>query len=152
MGRILALDVGTRRTGIAVTDPDGRIAQPFYTIPTDRLLTWLQEFCTREPVETIVLGKPLDALTGVPTPLWEHVQKLGQWIERTLKIPVVYWDERFSSRWAKAQMRYYGHDGGQRKGHAKKRLGRPTRDPYSLKDQLAAWNLLETYLQWKRSG
>ncbi len=151
MGRILALDIGTRRTGIAMTDPEGRIAQPFNTIATERLLAWLQEFCTREPVETIVLGKPLDALTGKPTPLWNQVQKVGQWIERTLKIPVVYWDERFSSRWAKAQMHYYGY-GGRRGGGGGRHSARTTQEAYSLKDQLAAWNLLETYLQWKRTG
>ena len=58
MGRILAIDYGTRRTGIAVSDPLRLIAGGLETVPTKELETWLAKYFAREDVSTIVVGKP----------------------------------------------------------------------------------------------
>ena len=59
MGRIMAIDYGTRRTGIAVSDPLRIIAGGLVTVETKELERWLADYFAREDVSTIVLGKPL---------------------------------------------------------------------------------------------
>ena len=61
MGRILAIDFGLKRTGIAVTDPLKIIASALVTVPTREVLDFLQNYCAGEDVEHFVLGLPLHA-------------------------------------------------------------------------------------------
>lgn len=58
MGRILAIDYGRKRTGLAVTDENRLIAGPLDTVPTYTLLNYLKEYCSREAVECFVVGEP----------------------------------------------------------------------------------------------
>ena len=77
MGRIIAIDLGTKRTGLAVTDPLKLLANPLETIPTHTLFTFLTEYFSKESVETIVLGYPqsLDGSATQMTPQVLHLQK-----------------------------------------------------------------------------
>ena len=59
MARLLAIDYGTKRTGIAVSDPLGIIAQPLETVDTKSLERFVLEYCQREDVQTIVVGHAL---------------------------------------------------------------------------------------------
>jgi putative holliday junction resolvase len=58
MGRVLAIDYGKKRTGIAVTDALRIIATPLETVPTEKLLEFLKTYCSREPVDEFVIGLP----------------------------------------------------------------------------------------------
>ena len=58
MGRIMAVDYGMKRTGLAVTDPLRIIASPFETVPTDELLNFIKSYCQREQVDEFVIGLP----------------------------------------------------------------------------------------------
>lgn len=58
MGRIIAIDFGRKRTGIAVTDPMKIIASPLTTVNTKELFGFLKQYCEKEPVETLVVGMP----------------------------------------------------------------------------------------------
>ena len=69
MGRILAIDYGTKRTGIAVSDPLRLIAGGLETVPTKELEHWLADYFAREEVSTIVLGKPM-RMDGTPSDTW----------------------------------------------------------------------------------
>lgn len=100
MGRILAIDFGLKRTGLAVTDPLKIIASPLETVPTGRLLEWLQKYLQQEEVETIVLGMPVN-LDGSDTHTTAPVKKLMERIkEKFREIHIEYEDERFTSKMA----------------------------------------------------
>ena len=58
MGRILAIDYGIKRTGIAVTDPERIIATGLTTVNTPLLMQFLQDYCKKEPVDLFVVGEP----------------------------------------------------------------------------------------------
>ncbi len=100
MGRILAIDFGLKRTGLAVTDPLKIIASPLETVPTGRLLEWLKDYLQKEEVEAIVLGMPVN-LDGTDTHTTAPVKKLMQHIkEKFPGIHIVFEDERFTSKMA----------------------------------------------------
>lgn len=101
MPRILAIDYGTKRTGLAVTDPLQIIVNGLETIPTQELLDFLKNYMAKEAVEKIVVGEPMHA-DGAPAQLAEAVANLaGQLRKLFPDIPVVTHDERFSSVTAK---------------------------------------------------
>lgn len=58
MGRIIGIDYGQKRTGIAATDPMKIIASPLTTVPTKEIFKFLKDYCTKEPVERFVVGMP----------------------------------------------------------------------------------------------
>ncbi|TRX51622.1 Holliday junction resolvase RuvX [Fulvivirga sp. M361] len=100
MGRILALDYGIKRTGVAVTDPLQIIATPLDTVDTKTLLDFLKRYCVEEAVETIVIGMPKD-LQNRDTHATVPVKKVIQSLEHVLPaIPIVQVDERFTSKMA----------------------------------------------------
>ena len=66
MGRILSIDYGTRRTGIAVTDPAQIIANGLTTIPTAQLMDFLSQYLVREQVDKVIIGMPKE-MTGKPS-------------------------------------------------------------------------------------
>ncbi len=104
MGRLIAIDYGLKRTGLAATDPMKIIASPLETIPTDTLIDWIKQYIQKEDVEGIVLGMPTrldqsDTHTTVPVKdLHEKLQRLFPaltiWLE----------DERFTSKLAQRTM------------------------------------------------
>lgn len=133
MGRILAIDYGLKRTGIAVTDPLQLIAQGLTTVETPKLFVFLKEYCSREPVSQFVIGEPKnwDESDTHATPL---VQKC---IERLKKefpaIPIATVDERFTSKMARQAMLDMGMKKKERRIKANV-------------DQIAATILLQDYL------
>lgn len=100
MGRILAIDYGKVRTGLAVTDPLKIIATALETVNSRELLSFLKQYTLREPVETFILGLPV-SLRNEDTPTTAMVREFGQTLEQTFPdIPVRYVDERFTSKMA----------------------------------------------------
>lgn len=97
MSRILAIDYGLKRTGIAVTDPLQIIVSPLTTIPTSELFDFLKDYFSKEEVELIVIGDPKHA-DGNPTHVSEKVHKFVRFLQKELpQIPVEFEDESFSS-------------------------------------------------------
>jgi len=100
MGRILAIDYGLKRCGLATTDPLQIIASPLDTIPTTEIISYLQKYIASEHVIQIVLGYPLN-LDDAPTDATPHVLQFKTDLEKVLThIPIVLHDERFTSKQA----------------------------------------------------
>jgi putative Holliday junction resolvase len=104
MGRIIAIDLGTKRTGIAVTDSLKMVAGPLQTVETNALVEFLQSYFRKEDVETIVLGFPKH-LDGTPNEMTPRVISLK---DRLTKLfpdkKLVLIDERFTSKMAMQSM------------------------------------------------
>lgn len=99
-GRVMGLDVGTRRVGVALSDLLGVTAQPHATLdaePLNDLIATLTEIAERENVTQIVVGLPkrLDGSLGESA---NAAKDLGARLKEALQLPVRYWDERFSSQ------------------------------------------------------
>ena len=133
MARILAIDYGMKRTGIAVTDPLQIIATGLTTIESPQLITFLQTYMAKEAVEKIIIGDPrnLDDSDTHATPL---VLKIIEKIKKTFPaIPVETVDERYTSKMAKQAMLDMGMKKKQRRDKA-------------VVDQIAATIILQEYL------
>ena len=133
-GRILAIDYGTRRTGIAVSDPLRLIAGGLETVPTKELERWLADYFARERVTTIVLGKP-SRMDGTPSDTWRFIEPLAArlrhaWPDKE----VVFYDERFTSVIAHRTMLDSG-------------IGRMARRDKALVDKISATIILQGYME-----
>ena len=137
MARILSIDYGRKRTGIAVTDPLQIIAGGLATVSTSELFDWLQQYVSREEVERIVIGEPRQP-NGQPS---ENLQRVQQFVNRWRKahpeLPIDYYDERFTSVLAHQAML----DGG---------LKKKDRQNKALVDEISATIILEDYLRSRR--
>ena len=136
MARILALDYGTKRTGIAVTDPLQIIASPLTGVRSHDLIDFLTDYFAQEEVETVVLGYPLNA-DGEAT---DNTQPVEAFANRFRKVfpdyPLVMQDESFSSREAMESM----IQSGTRKKQRRNKLAI---------DQVSATIILQSYLESK---
>lgn len=104
MGRIIAIDYGLKRTGLAVTDPLKIIASPLETIPTENLFSWLKDYFGKEQVERIVVGMPTN-LDQSETHTTVPVKKLIESLKVQFpEIPISEIDERFTSKIAMQSM------------------------------------------------
>jgi len=104
MGRILAIDYGLKRTGLAVTDSLRIIATALETVPTDKLLNYLKTYFQKEPVDQLVLGMP-KRLDNTDTDMSQPVRDLHQLLlAKFPDKPVALIDERFTSTIAKQAM------------------------------------------------
>ena len=104
MGRILSIDYGLKRTGLAVTDPLKIIASPLDTVLTTDLLPWIKNYIRSEDVETIVVGKP-SKLDQTPTHTTGPVQKFVEELRAALpELNIEQEDERFTSKIAQQTM------------------------------------------------
>lgn len=104
MARILAIDYGLKRCGIAVTDPLQMIASPLTMIVTHQLNKFLSEYLQKEDVETIVIGKPVD-LRNQATEMTKEVERLGIRLQKAHQnINFQFQDERFTSKIAQQSM------------------------------------------------
>lgn len=104
MARIIALDIGGKRTGLAETDPLQIIASPRETVATHELLDKLKAILASDAYETIVVGEPL-SLDGGDSDNSERVRKWVKKLNQTFPdIPVVLQDERFSSKMAQRSL------------------------------------------------
>ena len=133
MGRILAIDYGKRRTGLAVTDMLRITANPLLTVETSQLLSWLTDYTAREQVDTIVIGYPRQ-MNGQDSETVPAIRAMEQQIRARLpQIPIVEYDERFTSVLAHQAM----IAGGMKKKDRQNKM---------QVDKLAACIILESYL------
>ncbi len=134
MGRILAIDYGKRRTGLAVTDALRITANPLLTIETKDLLAWLKDYVSREQVDRIVVGYPRQ-MNGEDSETVPAIRACEAQIRKQLpQMQVVEWDERFTSVLAHQAM----IAGGMKK---------KDRQNKAQVDRLAACIILESYLE-----
>jgi putative Holliday junction resolvase len=104
MGRIIALDYGKKRTGIAVTDPLKIIANGLVTIETEKLFDFLNDYVSKESVEKIIIGNPLN-LDGSPTDITAAVHHCIRRLKNNFPaVPIISVDERYSSKMASRAM------------------------------------------------
>ena len=97
MARILSIDYGKKRTGLAVTDPLKLIAGGLATVSTSELFNYLQDYIKKEQVEKVIIGKPLQT-NGEPSENLNRVQQfVNRWKKAVPQIPIEYYDERFTS-------------------------------------------------------
>ena len=137
MARILSIDYGKKRTGLAVTDPLQIVAGGLATVSTSELLNWLVGYTGREEVELIVVGEPRQN-NGQPSENYPRVMQFVNTLKRRLpKIPVVMYDERFTSVLAHQAM----IDGGLRK---------KARQDKALVDEISATIILQSYLESRK--
>ena len=138
MARILAIDYGKKRTGLAVTDPLQLIANGLTTVETPRLEAFIMDYVKREEVERIVIGRPRQ-MDGEDS---ENMIRIEPFVNRLRKIlpaiPVEYVDERFTSVLAHRAM----IDGGLRK---------KARQNKALVDEISACIILQSYMESKRN-
>lgn len=103
-GRIMGIDYGSKRVGIAVTDPLQIIVSGLNTVDNASLKSFFTEYLNNEPVVKIVFGKPVHN-DGEPTILWKDIQKWVNWLEKTYPaIKIDFADESFTSYDAKRLM------------------------------------------------
>ncbi len=134
MARILALDYGTKRCGLAVTDPLQIIASGLVTVPTVELFSFLERYLKEEEVECMVVGYPL-ALDGSPTRMTHLVKGvLRQLKKRFPELEIVTLDERYTSQEAEALLLQTG-------------LKKKKRRDKGLIDKLSAAILLKDYME-----
>jgi putative Holliday junction resolvase len=133
MARIMAIDYGLRRTGIAVTDPLQIIATGLTTVESPKLISFLKEYIRTEPVELILIGEPKnwDDSDTHATPLVRDV--MVRLRKEFPAIPLQPVDERFTSKLASRAMVEMGMKKKQRRNKA-------------LVDEIAATILLQEYL------
>ena len=100
MGRLLSIDYGRKRTGLAVTDPLQIIATPLTTVPTHQLISYLTTYCQQEEIEKFILGYPI-RLDGSDTDTTSEVKALAKQLEKKFVGKIVdLHDERFTTQLA----------------------------------------------------
>ncbi|TFH38676.1 MAG: Holliday junction resolvase RuvX [Bacteroidia bacterium] len=134
MGRVLGIDYGLKRTGIAVTDPTRTIASPLITVATHKLLGFITDYLSREEVDEFVIGYPR-TLNNLPG---EMVKYIDPFVKRLRKLfpsrPVHLVDERFTSSIAMRAM----IDGGMKKSD---------RENKANVDKISASLILQSFLE-----
>lgn len=135
--RILSIDYGKKRTGLAVTDPLQIIAGGLGTVETSVLYEYIEAYIQREQVERIVIGKPMQP-NGQPSENMVRVENFyNRWRKAHPEIPIEYYDERFTSVLAHRAM----IDGGVKKKR---------RENKGLVDEISATIILQDYLQSRK--
>lgn len=138
MPRILSIDYGKKRTGIAVTDPLQLIAGGLATVDTPQLFDFLEDYLSRENVECIVVGQPRQT-NGEDS---ENMKRVTPFVNRLRKLhpelTVEYYDERFTSVLAHRAIINSG-------------VGRKTRRDKALVDKVSATIILQDYLESRKA-
>ncbi len=133
MARILAIDYGKKRTGLAITDTLRITANPLLTIDTDALQNWLLTELGKGEIDTVVIGRPTQ-LNGQESESMQYIRPFMAWFRSTFaQIPLVEYDERFTSTLAHQAMLAGGMKKMQRRDK-------------TVVDKLAACISLEDYL------
>ncbi len=136
MNRIIGIDYGKKRTGLAVSDPLGMFASPLDTVPPAKIIEYLENYAAREGISLFVVGYPMN-LDNTPS---EAARYVDEFLARLRKhfpdIPVVLEDERFTSVLAHRAM----IDGGMKK---------MDRRDKSVVDRISAAIILQSYLDRK---
>ena len=134
MGRVLSIDYGVRRTGLAVTDPLQIIAGGLTTVETPRLMAYLQDYVRREDVERFVVGLPRQT-NGRESDNLPRVRGFVRQLRAAFPgIPVEMWDERYTSVLAQRTMLESG-------------IGRMARRNKSLVDEISATIILQGWME-----
>ena len=137
MGRILAIDYGRKRSGIAVTDTLKIVANGLTTVASHTLIDFLKNYMAKEPVERIIVGLPKQ-MNNQPSENMRYIEPFVRSLRKRLPdVPVEYVDERFTSVLAHRAML----DGG---------LKKKVRQDKALVDEISATIILQTYLEYKR--
>ena len=137
MARILSIDYGKKRTGLAVTDPLQLIAGGLATVSTSELFDYLCRYVEREAVERLVIGEPRQP-NGQPSENLVRVQQfVNRWRKAMPQIPIEYYDERFTSVLAHQAML----EGG---------LRRKARQDKALVDEISAPIILQDYMRSRK--
>ena len=124
MGRILGIDYGEKRVGIAITNPLN-IPMPLETVSSDRIMHRIEELLNEYEIDLIVVGNPMEGKRK------EMVERFIEKLKSNVKVKVVEWDESFTSRRAEEVMR--------------KMKKKPSKDRGAV-DRIAASIILEEYL------
>lgn len=133
MGRIIAIDFGLKRTGLAITDENNIIASGLKTVDSQVLMQELKALVQTKNVATIVLGLP-KRLNNEPTHITENVYLLREALEKEFPaLKIILLDERFTSKMAFETMISSG-------------LGKKQRQNKALVDEISATILLQSYL------
>ena len=137
MARIVSIDYGKKRTGLAVTDPLQLIAGGLATVSTSTLFEYLTQYVAKEPVERIVIGEPRQP-NGQPSENLARVQQfVNRWRKAMPQIPIEYFDERFTSVLAHQAML----EGG---------LHKKARQDKALVDEISATIILQDYMRSRK--
>ena len=138
MGRILSIDYGRKRTGIAVTDPLQIIAQGLTTVATAELQAFLKDYVGREAVDRFIIGRPVQP-NGQPSENLKRVEDFAKSLQRQFPdIPITWWDERFTSVMAHQTMRDAG-------------LGKMKRRDKALVDEISATIILQSFMESRQN-
>ena len=136
MGRILAIDYGQKRVGIAVTDTLQLIANGLTTVPTVEIMNFLEQYIAKEPVDLFVVGLPKQMNNEASESMKFIEPFVGRLKQKFPFIEVKYVDERFTSVLAHQTMLAGG-------------LKKKDRQNKALVDQISATIILQTYLESK---
>jgi putative Holliday junction resolvase len=137
LARILSIDYGRKRTGLAVTDPLQLIAGGLATVSTSELFDWLKNYIANEPVERIVIGEPRQP-NGEPSENLARVQQfVNRWRKAVPEVPIEYFDERFTSVLAHQAMLDSG-------------IGKKARQNKGLVDEISATIILQDYMRSRK--
>jgi putative Holliday junction resolvase len=133
MGRILSIDYGTKRTGLAVTDPLRIIANALDTVETKTLEKYLADYFSKNAVDIVVVGKPTQ-MNGAPSETMRFIEPLvGRLRKAYPDKQVVLYDERFTSVLAHRTMLESG-------------IGKQARRDKALVDRISATIILQSYM------
>ena len=133
MGRILSIDYGTKRTGLAVTDPLRIIANALDTVETKQLEKYLADYFSKNDVDIIVLGKP-SQMNGQPSETMRYIEPLAGRLRHAYpEKKVVLYDERFTSVMAHRTILDSG-------------IGKMARRDKALVDRISATIILQSYM------
>ncbi len=137
MGRLIAIDYGRKRCGIAVTDALRIVATGLTTVPTSGLVDFVKKYMADEQVDAIIVGKPV-TLQGEPSESMKYIMPGIAKLRAALPADteILFWDERFTSTLAHRAML----DGGMRKSRRRDK---------AIVDEMAATIILNDYLQSK---
>lgn len=134
MGRLLAIDYGKKRTGLAVTDPLQLIAGGLTTVATAELMSFLQAYTQKENVERIIIGMPV-TVNGTPSENQARVRSFVRQLHKIMPhIPVIFYDERFTSVLAHQAMIMGG-------------MKKKARQDKAKVDEISATIILQSYME-----
>ena len=136
MGRILAIDYGRKRTGLAVTDILRITANPLLTIETKDLMNWLSGYFAKEQVDEVVIGHPTQ-MDGSDSESMNYIRPfIGNFRKQFPQMPIIMYDERFTSVLAHQAMLAGG-------------MKKKDRQNKAVVDKIAACIILEDYMEYK---
>lgn len=136
MGRIVAIDYGAKRTGLATTDPLKIIATGLTTVLTKEIFSYLKKYCAEEEVEAFVIGDSKN-LDNTPSQIAPSIQAFSEKLQNLFPDKKIHWiDERFTSKMAHQSMVFTGMKKSKRQNKA-------------LVDEISAIIILQSFLENK---